>query len=44
MKLESGDFVPVLDIEEEGDFGRDNLRIEVLNWLLLAEEVCEIDP
>ena len=44
VKLESGDFVPVLDIEEEGDFGRDNLRMGVLNWLLLAEEVYGVKP
>lgn len=44
VKLESGDFVPVLDIEEESDFGRDNLRKGILNWLLLAEEEYGVKP
>ena len=44
VKLKSGDFVPVLDIEEEGDFGRENLRMGVLNWLLLAEEEYGVKP
>ena len=44
VKLESGDLVPVLDIETESDYGRDNLRQGVLNWLLLAEEEYGVKP
>lgn len=44
VKLESGDFVPVLDIEAESDHGRDNLRKGVLNWLLLAEKEYGVKP
>jgi len=37
VRLEEGDFIPILDIEKESSFGRDNLREGVLNWLRLAE-------
>jgi lysozyme len=38
VKLESGDFRPVLDIEAHSKYGADNLRKGILNWLRLAEE------
>ncbi|NRR91215.1 glycoside hydrolase family 25 protein [Winogradskyella undariae] len=38
VKLEEGDFIPILDIEKDSKFGRDNLRKGVLNWLQLAEK------
>ena len=44
VRFDSGDFVPVLDIEEESDYGRDNLRMGILNWLLLAEEEYGVKP
>lgn len=37
VQLEKGDLFPVLDVEKESKFGRDNLREGVLNWLRLAE-------
>jgi len=44
VKLEKGDFPPVLDIEEESDFGTGNLRKGILNWLKLAEEHYKVRP
>lgn len=44
VKLEKGDFIPVLDVEKESRFGRDNLREGVLNWLNLAEEEYGVKP
>ena len=44
VRLDDGDLVPVLDIEAESDYGRDNLRQRVLNWLLLAEEKYGVKP
>lgn len=37
VELESGDFPPVLDIEEMGKYGTENLVAGILNWLRLAE-------
>ena len=36
VSLETGDFIPILDIEKESIFGRKNLRKGILNWLKLA--------
>lgn len=44
VKLEKGDILPVLDVEKESRFGRDNLREGVLNWLKLAEEEYGVKP
>lgn len=44
VKLEKGDILPVLDIEDESKFGRANLREGVLNWLKLAEEEYGVKP
>lgn len=44
VKLDSGDFYPVLDVEKESIFGKDNLRKGVLNWLQLAEEHYGVKP
>lgn len=44
VKLEPGDFPPVLDIEEMGKYGTENLVAGVLNWLRLAEEHYGIIP
>ncbi|MFD1015044.1 glycoside hydrolase family 25 protein [Winogradskyella rapida] len=44
VKLNKGDFVPILDIEKESRFGRENLRTGVLNWLQLAEEEYGVKP
>ena len=44
VRLDSGDFVPVLDIEKDSDYGRDNLRMGILNWLALAEEEYGVKP
>lgn len=38
VRLQKGDFVPVLDIEKESKFGTEKLREGVLIWLKLAEE------
>jgi GH25 family lysozyme M1 (1,4-beta-N-acetylmuramidase) len=44
VKLDKGDFIPILDIEKESKFGRENLRTGVLNWLKLAEEEYGVKP
>ena len=44
VKLETGDFIPILDIEKESIFGRKNLRKGILNWLRLAEEAYGVKP
>ncbi len=44
VKLEQGDFIPVLDIEKESKYGRKNLREGVLNWLKLAEKEYGVKP
>jgi lysozyme len=44
VKLEQGDFIPVLDIEKESKYGKENLREGVLNWLKLAENEYGVKP
>ena len=44
VRLEPGDFIPILDIEKESIFGRKNLRKGILNWLRLAEEAYGVKP
>ncbi len=44
VKLDSGDFVPVLDVEQPSKFGKDNLRQGVINWLRLAEKHYGVKP
>ena len=44
VTLEPGDFPPVLDIEEMGKYGTENLVAEILNWLKLAEKHYVVIP
>lgn len=44
VKLGPGDFPPVLDIEEMGKYGTENLVAGVLNWLKMAEEHYGVIP
>jgi GH25 family lysozyme M1 (1,4-beta-N-acetylmuramidase) len=44
VKLEAGDFMPVLDIEEKSRYGAENLRAGILNWLQLAEAEYGVKP
>ena len=44
VRLETGDFIPILDIEKESIFGRKNLRKGILNWLRLAEQAYGVKP
>ncbi len=44
VRLNSGDFIPILDVEVESPYGRDNLRKGVLNWLRLAEVTYGVKP
>ena len=44
VKLGPGDFPPVLDIEEMGKYGTENLVAGILNWLKLAEEHYGVIP
>lgn len=44
VKIEDGDFVPILDVEKESKYGRDNLREGVMNWLKLAEKEYGVKP
>lgn len=44
VKIEVGDFIPILDIEKESRHGRESLRNGVLNWLKLAEEEYGVKP
>lgn len=44
VTLSTGDFPPVLDVEKESQFGKDNLVEGVQNWLQLAEKHYGIKP
>tara|TARA_B100001758_G_scaffold242940_1_gene251971 strand:- start:1387 stop:2238 length:852 start_codon:yes stop_codon:yes gene_type:complete len=44
VKIKEGDFIPILDIEQEGRLGSKNLRKGVLNWLKLAEKEYAVKP
>ena len=44
VKLEQGDFIPVLDIEKKSKYGREKLIEGVLNWLKLAEKEYGVKP
>jgi lysozyme len=44
VKIKSGDFIPILDIEKESRSGRKNLKKGVLNWLKLAEKEYGAKP
>lgn len=44
VELSAGDFPPVLDIEEMGKYGKENLITGVLNWLRLVEEHYGVKP
>lgn len=44
VKLDSADFRPILDIEEESKYGEQNLRRGILNWLKMAEEKYHTKP
>lgn len=44
VMLDEGDLPPVLDVEEIGRYGSDNLRKGVLNWLKLAEQHYGVKP
>ncbi len=44
VKLEPGDLPPILDIEDVGRLGVDNIRKGVANWLKLAEDHYGIKP
>jgi len=44
VKLNAGDFPPILDIEKASPYGAENLRKGVLNWLKLAEEHYKVKP
>ncbi len=44
VELSVGDFPPVLDIEEMGKYGEENIISGILNWLKLAEEHYGIKP
>ena len=44
VKLKTGDFPPILDIEQHGKYGKANLRTGVKNWLKLAEEHYSVKP
>ena len=44
VKLNQGDLIPVLDIEEQSPYGAENLRVGILNWLSLAEETYGVKP
>jgi len=44
VKLEKGDFPPILDIEQKGNLTSKQLRESVLNWLKLAEKKYKIKP
>jgi lysozyme len=44
VKLEKGDFVPILDVEQHSKFGNESLRKGVLNWLKLAEQKYGVKP
>lgn len=44
VKLQKGDLPPVLDIEETGKFGTDNMKRGIKNWLKLVEEHYGVKP
>jgi len=44
VHLSTGDLPPILDIEKESKYGKENLRKGVLNWLKLAEEHYSVKP
>lgn len=44
VNLKSGDFIPILDIEEESNKGVDYMRNGILKWLQLAEEKYGVKP
>lgn len=44
VKLQTGDMVPILDIEWRGKLAIEDLRKGVLNWLKLAEETYGVKP
>ena len=44
VELEKGDFPPVLDIEETGRFGNDNMRQGIKNWLNIIEKHYGVKP
>lgn len=44
VSLNRGDFIPILDVEKESKFGKENLQQGVLNWLKLAEQHYGVKP
>ncbi|MDR1055375.1 MAG: glycoside hydrolase family 25 protein [Prevotellaceae bacterium] len=44
VKMEAGDLPPVLDIEETGRFGNDNMRKGIKNWLTIIEKHYRVKP
>jgi GH25 family lysozyme M1 (1,4-beta-N-acetylmuramidase) len=44
VQLRPGDLPPVLDVEEMGSLGRDNLRKGVANWIALCEAHYGMKP
>jgi lysozyme len=44
VKLEKGDLPPVLDIEEVGKYGGDNMKKGIKNWLQLVEAHYGVKP
>ncbi len=44
VKIEQGDFVPILDVEKESKRGKKFLREGVLNWLKMAEKTYGVKP
>lgn len=44
VRLEQGDFIPILDIEKESSLGREQLKKGVMNWLKLAEKEYGVKP
>jgi len=44
VHLLSGDIPPILDIEKESRYGKEELRQGVLNWLKLAEDHYSVKP
>lgn len=44
VRLNKGDFIPILDVEKPSRYGKDYLRKGVLNWLKLAEKAYGVKP
>jgi lysozyme len=44
VKLQTGDLPPVLDIEEIGKYGSDNMKKGIKNWLKLIEKHYGVKP